>query len=32
VNLTAAAQCGMRTIKFDSPAQCERQLQALGCI
>jgi HAD superfamily hydrolase (TIGR01509 family) len=32
VNLTAAAQFGMRTIKYESPAQCERQLQALGCI
>lgn len=32
VNLTAAAQFGMRTIKFESPAQCERQLQVLGCI
>jgi putative hydrolase of the HAD superfamily len=31
-NLTAAAQFGMRTIKFESPAQCEHQLQALGCI
>jgi putative hydrolase of the HAD superfamily len=31
-NLTAAAQFGIRTIKFESPAQCERQLQALGCI
>jgi epoxide hydrolase-like predicted phosphatase len=32
VNLTAAAQFGIRTITFESPAQCERQLQALGCI
>lgn len=32
VNLTAAAQFGIRTIKFESPAQCERQLRALGCI
>ena len=31
-NLIAAAQFGIRTIKFESPAQCERQLQALGCI
>jgi putative hydrolase of the HAD superfamily len=30
VNLTAAAQFGLRTIKFASPAQCERQLRALG--
>jgi putative hydrolase of the HAD superfamily len=32
VNLTAAAQFGIRTIRFESPAQCERELQALGCI
>jgi putative hydrolase of the HAD superfamily len=32
VNLTAAAQFGIHTIKFENPAQCERQLQALGCI
>jgi putative hydrolase of the HAD superfamily len=32
VNLTAAAQFGLHTIQFASPAQCERQLQALGCI
>ena len=32
VNLTAAAQFGLHTIKFESPVQCERQLQALGCI
>jgi putative hydrolase of the HAD superfamily len=31
-NLTAAAQFGMRTIKFESPAQCERQLHVLGCL
>jgi putative hydrolase of the HAD superfamily len=31
-NLIAAAQFGMRTIQFESPAQCERQLQTLGCI
>ena len=31
-NLAAAAQFGMHTIKFESPAQCERQLQVLGCI
>ena len=31
-NLLAAAQFGMCTIKFESPAQCERQLQALGYI
>ena len=32
VNLTAAAQFGLHTIKFESPVQCERQLQVLGCI
>jgi putative hydrolase of the HAD superfamily len=32
VNLTAAAQFGMHTIKFETPAQCARQLQALGCL
>jgi putative hydrolase of the HAD superfamily len=32
VNLTAAAQFGLHTIKFESPGQCERQLQMLGCI
>jgi putative hydrolase of the HAD superfamily len=31
-NLSAAAQFGIHTIKFESPAQCESQLQALGCI
>jgi len=30
-NLAAAAQCGMRTIQFESPAQCEHQLRILGC-
>lgn len=32
LNLSAAARFGMRTIKFESPAQCERQLHSLGCI
>lgn len=32
VNLVAAAQFGIQTIKFENPAQCERQLQALGCL
>lgn len=32
VNLSAAARFGMQTVKFESPAQCESQLQALGCI
>lgn len=31
-NLTAAASFGMHTIRFENPAQCERRLQALGCI
>ena len=31
-NLTAAAAFGIRTILFENTAQCERQLQALGCI
>lgn len=32
VNLLAAAQFGIHLVKFESPAQCESQLQALGCI
>jgi putative hydrolase of the HAD superfamily len=32
VNLEAAAQWGIQTIRFENPVQCERQLQALGCI
>jgi len=32
VNLEAAARFGIRTIRFENPEQCERQLQALGCI
>jgi len=32
VNLAAAEGFGIRTIRFESPSQCERQLQALGCI
>jgi putative hydrolase of the HAD superfamily len=31
-NLAAAAQFGMHTIQFESPAQCERQLHVLGCL
>lgn len=31
-NLAAAARFGMHTIMFTDPAQCESQLQALGCI
>ncbi len=30
VNLEAAARLGMRTIKFENPAQCEDQLRAMG--
>ncbi len=29
VNLSAAKQFGMQTVKFESPAQCESQLQAI---
>lgn len=32
VNLTAAAAFSMHTIKFQNPAQCEAELQALGCL
>ena len=32
VNLDAATQFGIRTIRFTSAAQCERELQALGGI
>jgi FMN phosphatase YigB (HAD superfamily) len=32
VNLSAAAQFGIHTIKFESPAQCEGQLRVMGCI
>jgi len=31
-NLSAAAQFGIHTIKFENPAQCESQLRMLGCI
>ena len=31
-NLRAAAEFGLHTIKFESPAQCERQLRTLGCL
>ena len=31
-NLAAAAQFGMRTIRFESPTQCEHQLHVLGCL
>jgi len=32
VNLSAAAQFGIRTVKFENPAQCESQLRVIGCI
>jgi len=32
INLEAAAQLGLRAIKFQNPAQCESELRALGCI
>lgn len=32
VNLDAAARFGIRTIRFENPAQCESQLHALGCL
>lgn len=31
-NLTAAAELGLHALRFESPAQCERELKALGCI
>jgi putative hydrolase of the HAD superfamily len=32
VNLTAARQFGIQTIRFESPCQCANQLTTLGCI
>ena len=32
VNLVAAASFGIQTIKFETPAQCEIRLRALGCL
>ena len=32
VNLDAAEKFGIRTIRFEDPAQCERELKALGCL
>ncbi len=32
VNLVAAAFFGIQTIKFETPAQCETRLRALGCL
>lgn len=31
-NLAAAAKFGIRTIRFEHAAQCERELRALGCL
>ena len=30
-NLTAAAKLGLRALRFESPAQCERELKVLDC-
>jgi putative hydrolase of the HAD superfamily len=30
-NLTAAAELGLRALRFENPAQCERELEVLGC-
>jgi putative hydrolase of the HAD superfamily len=32
VNLNGARGLGIRTIRFEDAAQCERELQALGCV
>jgi putative hydrolase of the HAD superfamily len=32
VNLTTAAQLGMHAVRFESPAQCERELKLRGCL
>jgi putative hydrolase of the HAD superfamily len=32
VNLPPAQAFGIRTIRFEDPAQCERELRALGCV
>jgi len=31
-NLTAASEFGLKTIKFESPTQCEGRLRELGCL
>lgn len=31
-NVAAAAQFGIRTIRFENSAQCEQELQKLGCV
>ena len=32
VNLPPAQACGIRTIRFEDAAQCERELRVLGCV
>jgi putative hydrolase of the HAD superfamily len=32
INLTAASSLGIKTIKFQDPAQCRQSLIELGCI
>ena len=32
VNLPPAQACGIKTIRFENAAQCERELRALGCL
>jgi len=32
INVKAAANIGLKTIKFENPNQCRRELEALGCI
>lgn len=32
INLTAASQFGLQTIKFEGPEQCEERLRDLGCL
>jgi putative hydrolase of the HAD superfamily len=32
VNLAMAAQLGMHAVRFESPAQCERELKLRGCL
>lgn len=32
INLDVAEKLGIRTIKFENPAQCRRELEKLGCL
>jgi len=32
INVKAAANIGLKTIKFENPYQCRRELEALGCL